>query len=236
MDTAVPTIHVMVALCDNQYQGIVPVPKGIGNGQQPNTNLYWGCGLGLRTYFSKSTEWQLLAKYFVDSTILERLIFKHRKKAMYLVADGYNGKFIKNCTEYFLTSSAGLMSDTLQWKGDVLGLAGNAKLLAYVGHDGLMDFQLSPNFINTDRRTRDVMMVACFGKYYFGRYLKNANVRPLIWSTGLMSAEAYTIHDAITAYVAGASPAAIQLAAANAYARYQHCSQKAAARLIVTGW
>lgn len=47
------TIHVMVALCDNQYQGIVKVPKGIGNGQDPNSNLYWGCGYGIRTFLKK---------------------------------------------------------------------------------------------------------------------------------------------------------------------------------------
>lgn len=29
------TIHVYVALCDNVYQGIVPVPKAIGNGDDP---------------------------------------------------------------------------------------------------------------------------------------------------------------------------------------------------------
>lgn len=29
------TIHVYVALCDNVYQGIVPVPKTIGNGDDP---------------------------------------------------------------------------------------------------------------------------------------------------------------------------------------------------------
>ena len=33
-------IHVFVALCDNKYQGIVPVPKAIGNGQYPANNLY----------------------------------------------------------------------------------------------------------------------------------------------------------------------------------------------------
>ena len=37
-------IHVVVALCDNQYQGIVKVPAGIGNGQKASTNLYWGAG------------------------------------------------------------------------------------------------------------------------------------------------------------------------------------------------
>src|SRR5688572_22804615 len=28
-------IHIFVALCDNKYQGIVPVPAKIGNGQDP---------------------------------------------------------------------------------------------------------------------------------------------------------------------------------------------------------
>ncbi|WP_176700834.1 hypothetical protein [Gilliamella sp. Fer4-1] len=38
-------IHVLVALCDNKYQKIVPVPKAIGNGQDPKSNLYWGSRL-----------------------------------------------------------------------------------------------------------------------------------------------------------------------------------------------
>ncbi|RYD88183.1 MAG: hypothetical protein EOP54_27665 [Sphingobacteriales bacterium] len=32
IDADVKVIHVFVALCDNKYQGIVPVPKAIGNG------------------------------------------------------------------------------------------------------------------------------------------------------------------------------------------------------------
>ncbi|HST23582.1 MAG TPA: hypothetical protein VLR90_20895, partial [Blastocatellia bacterium] len=34
-------IHVLVALCDNEHQGIVPVPAKIGNGDDPQNNLYW---------------------------------------------------------------------------------------------------------------------------------------------------------------------------------------------------
>src|SRR5213596_1995295 len=34
--------HVLVALADNKYQGIVPVPAAIGNGDDPVRNLYWG--------------------------------------------------------------------------------------------------------------------------------------------------------------------------------------------------
>ena len=54
-------IHVFVALCDNKYQGIVPVPEKIGNGQDPKNNLYWGCGYGAKSFFIKhSTDWTLL--------------------------------------------------------------------------------------------------------------------------------------------------------------------------------
>ena len=39
---AARVVHVFVALCDNEHQGIVPVPARIGNGEDPDNNLYWG--------------------------------------------------------------------------------------------------------------------------------------------------------------------------------------------------
>lgn len=79
-DTTTKTIHIYVALCDNKYQGIVPVPPKIGNGQNPNSNLYWGCSFGIRTYFKKSKEWDLIKSQKLDSIRLERLVFKHKQK------------------------------------------------------------------------------------------------------------------------------------------------------------
>jgi len=38
------TVHVFVALCDNEFQGIVPVLLTLGNGKDPTRNLYWGAG------------------------------------------------------------------------------------------------------------------------------------------------------------------------------------------------
>jgi len=46
--TGVRVAHVIVALADNRFQGIVPVPAAIGNGDDPSRNLYWGAGYGLR--------------------------------------------------------------------------------------------------------------------------------------------------------------------------------------------
>ena len=42
-------VHVTVALCDNEHQGIVPVPRAIGNGKDPRNNLYWGADYGVKT-------------------------------------------------------------------------------------------------------------------------------------------------------------------------------------------
>jgi len=230
------TIHVFVALCDNKYQGIVPVPAAVGNGQNPNTNLYWGCGYGIRTFFKKSKEWKLLETRKESGVILERLVFKHATKNYYLIADAYDGQYIKQCTKDFLNSSCGNLKDTLQLDDKTLGISGNASLLAYIGHDGLMDFQLTESYSNMDSIKRDVIILACYSKHYFSPRLKAANVNPLVWTTNLMCPEAYTLHDAITGYVNGETKEDIREKAAAAYAQYQKCSLKAAKGLLVTGW
>src|SRR3954468_17590633 len=81
-------IHVFVALCDNDSQGIVPVPKKIGNGNDPDNNLYWGCGYGVRTFFKAAAEWKMVSKRKnVNGYILERCIFRHITQDVYIVAD-----------------------------------------------------------------------------------------------------------------------------------------------------
>ncbi len=236
IDSTHRVIHIFVALCDNQYQGIVPVPPKIGNGRDLNNNLYWGCGFGIRSYFKKSKEWKLLRRYAIDSIKLERLVFKHTSKHYYLVADAYNGKYIETCTKDFLNSVAGIEKDTLHIDNKTIGIKGYSKLSAYIGHDGLMDFNLVDNYQNTDKKQRDCIILACISKGYFSNYIKNANANPLVWTTGLMCPEAYTIHDALTGYVLNESSEAIRNRAALAYSTHQKCSLKAARHLLVTGF
>ncbi len=235
-DTSKKTIHVLVALCDNKYQGIVPVPAKIGNGQDPGNNLYWGCAYGVRTYFKNSPNWQLLKRYFIDSIKLERLVFKHRRKNFYLVADAYNGKNIRECTVDFLQSCAGVIKDTLKIRGTTIGMHGNAVLLAYTGHDGLMDFALTQQYTNRDNRNRDAIILACYSKKYFASHLAAAGATPLVWSTGLMSPEAYTLHDALESYIDNKPAGDPRNSAARAYAKYQRCSEKAAKKLLMQGF
>jgi hypothetical protein len=235
-DTLTKTIHVLVALCDNTYQGIVPVPAKIGNGQDPYNNLYWGCAYGIKTFFKKSSEWVLVKTQKKDSILLERLVFKHVSKNYYLVADAYNGKYIKTCTEDFLSACAGQYKDTLHINKTRIGIRGNARLIAYIGHDGLMDFQMEKTVKNADYKTRDCIILACLSRNYFSAQIKATQANPLVWTTGLMCPEAYTLHDALTGYVNNESDEAICSRAALAYAAYQKCSEKAARKLLVTGF
>lgn len=230
------TIHIFVALCDNKYQGIVPVPEKIGNGQDPDNNLYWGCAFGVRSYFKKSKEWKFVESRKLNSEKLERIIFKHTTKNYYLVADAYDGKFIKESTVDFLNSSSGTTKDTLKIGKTTIGIAGNSELLAYVGHDGLMDFKLTKTFENTDQIKRNVIVLACYSKNYFSPHLAKANVNPLVWTTNLMAPEAYTLHDAISGYLNKETNEQIRTRAAKAYSKYQKCSEKAAINLLVTGF
>lgn len=234
-DSDSKTIHIFVALCDNKYQGIVPVPEKIGNGQDPDNNLYWGCAFGVRSYFKKSKEWKFIESRKLKSEKLERIIFKHITKNYYLVADAYDGKFIKESTLDFLNSSSGKTKETLKLGKTTIGIGGNSKLLAYVGHDGLMDFQLNETFENTDKEKRDIIILACYSKKYFAPHLAKSNVNPLVWTTGLMSPEAYTLHDAISGYILNETNEQIRTRAAKAYSKYQKCSEKAARNLLITG-
>jgi hypothetical protein len=229
------SIHIFVALCDNKYQGIVPVPAAIGNGQDPGSNLYWGCDLGLRTYFKKSREWKLVKKQKMNGPILERLIFKHVSKKYYLVADAYDGKYIKRSTTDFLYSCSGQLKDTLHIDHQIIGIGGNAALLGYIGHDGLMDFQLSNSFKNADGKSRDCIILACISRKYFAGFINEAKAYPLIWTTGLMCPEAYTLHDAVSGYINNETHEQIRLRAVRAYNKYQKSGMRFANGLLVSG-
>ncbi len=230
-------IHVVVALCDNEHQGIVPVPAKIGNGADPANNLYWGCGYGFKTFFKKQPEWKLLKQISnPEPDILERLVFKHKVSGAYLVADAYNGAAIKKTTIDLLDYAAGLNKKTIRLDSATINCGGAADLIGYIGHDGLMDFQLESSPAKADNRARQVIILACFSKSYFYNYVQKAGAQPLLWTTHLMCPEAYTMDAAITGWINNEPAHNIREAAAQAYNQYQKCGVKGARNLLVTGY
>jgi hypothetical protein len=231
-------VYVVVALCDNEHQGIVPVSKELGNGDDAKHNLYWGAGYGVKTYFKKSKNWELLKTIEIpDSSIIERCVFKRKKGAVLLVADAYRGRKIKEAIIRFLETSANNGSGDLYISDSLSISPRQIKLVAYVGHNGLMDFELGA-YPEWDSLSvpREVFVFACLSRHFFEDALRAANAYPLLWTDGLLAPEAYILDAAVESWVLDESAEELRDRAARSYAKYQKCSVKAAKRIFVTGW
>jgi len=242
-------VHVVVALCDNRYQGIVPVPKAIGNGQDPGSNLYWGAGFGVRTFLVRQGGWQLLSQETVpvqgrlERIVLRKSLRREGKAAtVFLVADAWDGREIKAATVSFLALAAGWEAEVLTVKGRngpvSLPAGGASHLVAYVGHDGLMDFSLPPGpepaagAAAPGQAVRSAVVLACASQAFFQPHLARGGSHPLLLTTNLMAPEAYTLDAAVTAWAQGGAAETVRDAAARAYAIYQKISLRSAHRLF----
>jgi len=236
-----PVIHVFVALCDNVNQGIVPVSASLGNGDNPKTNLYWGAAFGVKTFFGKSRDWELVAESQNPSpVILARAVYKRKDRDVFIVADAYRGKEIAQATWDFLEAASGRAGEELTItrgaRKFTFNTSGSSDLVAYVGHDGLMDFTLESTPKARDERKRKAIILACISKKYFAKPLERTGAEPLLWTTNLMAPEAYILSAAIDGWLKQESDEQIRVRAAKAYNSYQNCGLKAANGLFATGW
>jgi len=237
-------VHVIVALCDNVHQGIVPVPKHLGNGQDPNSNLYWGAAFGVRSYLSRQAAWTRVPATIPGyGAVLDRAIFfgkvqrDGKPASVYVVADAWDGATIRSAIERFLKMAGGASPEEVSFRrgAETVSLlaGGSAHLVAFVGHDGLMDFSLPPPTpAAPGRAAASSIVLACASKPYFLERLRAVGSHPLLLTTGLMAPEAYTLDAAIRAWAGGSSVAAVREAASVAYQKFQKSGIGGARRLF----
>ncbi len=232
------TIHVFVALCDNKYQGIVPVPKKLGNGKDARNNLYYGAMYGVKSFLRYKTSVWVFQKNIqsANKNIIESVLFKHKTKDVYLLADAYDGEQIKMGTIDFLKAANHQNLKKIKHNSKIINFGGESDLVAYIGHNGLMDFDISVKYNATIKKKKDVIILACISKKYFKEEIKKANANPLIWTTGLMAPEAYTLKAAIDGWLLNEPNSKIKERAAQAYYRYQKCGIRGARNLFATGF
>jgi len=207
-------IRVFIALCDNKTQGIQPVGAKIGDGDVPDENLYWGCTDGFGSYFKHSKEWKLVkAEADVSETILRRMTLKHLSGDATLTAEAYRGSAIKKCLEDFESATNSSQYD----------------LVAFIGHNGLMDFRIEQaKDAPTRLKQTDTMVLCCISDKYFRGRLERYNARPILMTQQLMYPGSFILHDALEVWMRGGSTDEIRAAAARAYAKNQKISVKAA--------
>src|SRR5215471_15025042 len=157
------TVHVFVALADNEHQGIVPVPAKLGNGLDAEHNLYWGAAAGVKTFFARSPEWKLIRCVQRPTVqVLERCLFQRRDADVYLVADAYRGDEIRQAILDFFSAAAGTGEESIPVpSGSQSSSPAAANLVVYVGHDALMDFQLPPVPRKKNEAHREAIILAC---------------------------------------------------------------------------
>jgi len=213
--------RVIVCLADNRHQGIVPVKPKLGNGQDPKNNLYWGALYGVKTHLLKSGWKRVADKTPLKKGMLDRIVLQQKigKRDARIIAEAWDGREIKKATLRFLELAA----------------KGEAHVVVYVGHDGLMDFELEekPKAVE-GAPAASAAVFACASREYFREILRGIGVHALVLTTGLMCPEAYTLDAMIKAWFSGADAAATREAVAGAYRKYQKCSLKAA-RGLFTG-
>jgi hypothetical protein len=249
--------HVFVALADNDAQGIVPIPKMLGNGQDARNNLYWGARYGVKTYFTRDAGWTRLKHTSKPpSGVLERLILTKRVRRgparmdAFVVADAWRGDKIRDTIRVFLESTAGKgqppVNITLNDDAPLsLPAGGAAHVIAFVGHNGLMDFDApalseasagapTVSAASVQAAPRAAIVLACASRPYFESLLRSAGACPLLLTTGLMAPEAYALEAALHAWFSSGQAAEVRKRTARAYDRYQKCGLASARRLFWT--
>jgi len=211
--------HVVVCLADNKHQGIVPVKPSLGNGQDPRNNLYWGALYGVKTHLLKAGWKPLADKTPLEKGMLDRIVLQQKigKADARIIAEAWDGREIKTATVRFLEMAA----------------RGDAHVVVYVGHDGLMDFELEekPEAVK-NAPPASTAIFACASREYFQETLKGIGAHALVLTTGLMCPEAYTLDAMLKAWFSGSDAPATREAVARAYQKYQKCSLDAARRLF----
>jgi hypothetical protein len=164
--------------------------------------------------------------------VLERLVLRKtiNGRVVYLVADAWDGAAIRDTINDFLESAAGLRrGEVTTADGLKLGTGACADVIAYIGHDGLMDFASTARLTPAAGPHPRSIVLACASYQYFDPLLARAGSTPLLLTTGLMAPEAYTLGAAVDAYVRNGD---VREAAAQAYHAHQSCGIKGARKLF----
>jgi len=225
--------HVTVALADNKSQGIVPISSSLGNGDSPRTNLYWGALYGVKTYFNNHQEWtKLPIAKAKDKRVLERVVFKRtlvrdgKEVTAYVIADAWRGENIKDAIIEYMNISSGHNSESviIQEENSLQEVlaGGAAHLTAYIGHNGLMEFDIPTQEASSPiEYAKSTIALACYSEQLFNKKIVNIGAHSLLTTNGLMAPEAYTLEAAISSWFSGSSSQMTHKAAASAYSKYQ---------------
>jgi hypothetical protein len=171
----------------------------------------------LKPIFKKSADWKLQrTESNPNPNVLERVVFMHASGKWQIVADGYRGKAIKQCTVDFFAALASAEPPEM------------VPIVAYIGHNGLMDFAIPESATAAKGAGRKAIVLCCKSREYFEGPLAKIGAKPLLLTNQLMYPGAFILSATLDGWMAGESGEQIRSRAAAAYSKNQKISVKTA--------
>ncbi|WP_027418084.1 hypothetical protein [Crocinitomix catalasitica] len=231
-------VHLYIPLCDNEHQGIVPTSKSLGDGMSIRTNLYWATSGGTKAYFKKLPDWKLrYDELDIDSNVLERMVFEKEFEGqkVYLIADAYRGDRMEETINNYLSAISGAHKDSILLNNNTtIVAAGNADMVMFNGHNGMMDAIHVQDWPNVDGKQKDIVMNACVSYGYLQNEFMKAGGYPLVRTNTLLYPGAYVLDQIIKDWVNGVDEKQLCLNAGRTYCQKHDCG--AGTKVYKTGW
>ena len=232
-------IQVHVPLCDND---VIPCGNArLGDGDRPDGNLYWATTEGTTGWFGRrGGGWkQVLAAdgaavalpEVLDVRVWRREVVTPRawrgpgapaRYSLYVVAFAWRGERIDDALHRYAEDLHGLTSASLALPdGTTLAIGGGAHVIAYVGHNRLMDL---PGFdwrgfaARGDATPRGAVAIACHTAVYVQDVVPGPTRVPLLFTRDFLLASSAALEGAVLALAGGGDYAAIRRGGAQGYA------------------
>jgi hypothetical protein len=231
-------VEVHVPLCEGTI--IACGNKKLGDGDNPETNLYWSTTPGFGEWFARrGSGWKRMLKQKAgetgDADVLAVHVYRRAittpaawrkqgapaKLEVDLVIHGWRGTAIDRALAAYAADVSGATARTVTLTdGTTLDAGGAAQIVAWVGHNRLMDLE-SFQWPTPGTMTKGAIAIACHTAAYMEEEVPSATRVPLLMTRDFLFANAAPLEATVLAFANGGTYAAIRLAAATAYAGVQ---------------
>lgn len=215
-------VEVHVPLCDNTI--IACGNAKLGDGDNPATNLYWSTTPGFGVWFGrKGSGWRRVAVETADTgdkDVLEKRTY--RRTLVTPAAWRKRGAPKQLTLEVVIRAWRGSAIDRAlaAYAADISGTGTSAQLVAFVGHNRLMDLD-EYAWPAPGKDVKGIVAIACATAPYMKTQVSAATRVPLLMTSDLLFANAAPLEAAVLAFARGGGYAQIRRAAATAYAGVQ---------------
>jgi len=227
--------EVHVPLCDNTI--IACGNAKLGDGDNPDTNLYWSTTPGFGAWFARrGGGWKrVLHRRDATADVVAIDVYRRTMRTpaawreagapatfeLDLVIHGWRGKAIDAAlASYAADVSGGPARELVLDDRSTLRAGGAAQLVAWVGHNRLMDLEAFA-WPRAGKRATGTIAIACDTAPYMEREVSGATRVPLLMTRDLLFANAAPLEATVIAFAEGAGYARMRRAAAVAYAAVQ---------------